>query len=60
MRCVHLYSQCLHFQRFKRTFLTDKEGSYQSRVNVFGCVDVRVVESGQTVAVFRCGGMVFC
>lgn len=36
-----------------RTSLADEEGSYQARVNVFGCSDVGVVESGQAVAFLR-------
>lgn len=35
------------------TCLTDNERPYQSCVNVFGCVEVRVVESGQAVAVVQ-------
>lgn len=40
------------------TFLADEERSYQARVNVFGCADVGVVESGQAVAFLRTGAVV--
>lgn len=35
------------------TSLADEEGPYQARVDVFGCADVGVVESGQAAAFLR-------